>query len=296
MMNFLVAILRQARLNFLLSWRTQILSFMTITLSVLIFSFFFLLYTNAQNAGRQLGDDLRLIVYLDEEPSPPLQEQYRSRILKFDRVEKITFVSSKQAFERFKKQLGRDQDVLADVPETFLPPSIEVYPVRSLDTLSRIKRFSDYLQTLPGVIKVQYGREWVERFYTFIRLLRFVVILSGSLLVLTTTFMLGHSIRITLLTRQKELELLRLLGASNSYIRMPFFLEGAMLGLLGSVAGLAALYSLYNWITLRFSGSQMLGLFHFDFFPVPIIALIVVIATALCAVGSFSSTRKVTSL
>jgi cell division transport system permease protein len=294
--NFFVAILRQARVNFLLSWRTQILSLMTITLSVLIFSFFYLLYLNAQNAGRQLGDDLRLIVYLDEEPSPPLQEQYRSKILKFDKVEKITFVSSKEAYARFKEQLGKDQDVLADIPETFLPPSIEVYPVRSLDTLSRIKRFSDYLQTLPGVIKVQYGQEWVERFYSFIRLLRFVVILSGSLLILTTTFMLGHSIRITLLTRQKELELLRLLGASNSYIRMPFFLEGALLGLLGSVAGLSALYALYNWITLRFSGSAMLGLFRFDFFPVPVIALIIVIATALCAIGSFSSTRKVTSL
>jgi cell division transport system permease protein len=296
MTNFFVAILRQARLNFLLSWRTQILSFMTITLSVLIFSFFYLVYTNALNAGKQLGDDLRLIVYLDEEPNKPLQDQYRNKILKFDTVEKITFVSSEQAFERFSEQLGKDRDVLTDIPRNFLPPSIEVYPVRSLNTLSRIKRFSDYLQTLPGVIKVQYGQEWVERFYSFIRLLRFVVILSGSLLILTTTFMLGHSIRITLLTRQKELELLRLLGASSSYIRMPFFLEGALLGLLGSMAGLGALYILYNWINQRFTGSAMLGMFRFDFFSAPVIGMIIVMAMTLCAFGSFSSTRKVTSL
>lgn len=296
MTNFILAIMHQARLNFQLSWRTQIVSLMTITLSVLIFSFFYLIYTNAQNAGRHLGDDLRLIVYLDEEPGIELQEQYRRKILKFDTVEKITFVTSIKAYERFKKELGDDQDVLADIPRDFLPPSMEVYPVRSLNSLSRIKRFSDYLKTLPGVIKVQYGQEWVERFYSFIRLLRFVVGLSGLLLILTTTFMLGHSIRLTLLTRQKELELLQLLGASNSYIRLPFFLEGALLGLLGSVSGLSALYTLYNWITLRFTGAAMLGMFSFDFFTLPVMALIVCLAVFLCAVGSFSSTRKILNL
>lgn len=294
-MNFLFAVFSQAGRNLLQTWRTQILSLMTITLSVLIFSFFYLVYTNALQAGEQLGDDLRLIVYLDEEAAPALQEQYREKILKFDRVEKINFISSLQAFNRFKEQLDEDQDVLSDIPQDFLPPSIEVYPVRSLDTLSRIKRFSDYLQTLPGVIKVQYGREWVERFYTFIELLRIVVILSGSLLILTTTFMMAHSIRLTLLTRQKELEILHLVGASNSYIRMPFFLEGALLGLFGSIAGMTALYMLFNWIELRFAGSAMLGMFSFNFFPLPVIAMIIGMAIVLCACGSFSSTRKILS-
>ncbi|MBW1749422.1 MAG: ABC transporter permease [Deltaproteobacteria bacterium] len=294
-MNFLFAVFSQAGRNLLQTWRTQILSLMTITLSVLIFSFFYLVYTNALQAGEQLGDDLRLIVYLDEEAAPALQEQYRDKILKFDRVEKINFISSLQAFNRFKEQLDEDQDVLSDIPQDFLPPSIEVYPVRSLDTLSRIKRFSDYLQTLPGVIKVQYGREWVERFYTFIELLRIVVILSGSLLILTTTFMMAHSIRLTLLTRQKELEILHLVGASSSYIRMPFFLEGALLGLFGSIAGMAALYMLFNWIELRFAGSAMLGMFSFNFFPLPVIAIIIGMAIVLCACGSFSSTRKILS-
>jgi len=294
-MNFLIAILTQTRRNLLLTWRSQLLSLMTIILSVLIFSFFYLVYTNALNAGKRLGDDLRLIVYLDENPDPTLQEQYRYKILKFDDVDKIEFVSSEQAYERFKSQLEDNKDVLADIPKDFLPPSIEIYPVRTLDSLSRIKRFSDYLQTLPGVLKVQYGRQWVERFYSFIELLKIVVILSGSLLVLTTTFMMGHSIRLTLLTRKKEIELLRLVGASNSYIRMPFFLEGALLGLLGSVAGIGALYLLYNWIELRFAGSAMPGMFSFNFFSYSTIALIIAVAVALCSCGSYLSTRRISN-
>jgi cell division transport system permease protein len=291
-MTFILAIFGQTIRNLRLTWSSQLLTYFTVTLSVLIFSFFYLVYTNVLNASRQLGDELRLIVYLDEEPGEALQEEYRRKIDKFDRVEKVVFVSSENAYQRFSKQLGENSDVLTDMPRDFLPPSMEVYPVRSLSALTKIKRFSDYLQTLPGVLKVQYGREWVERFYSFIQLMRIVVILSGTLLILTTTFMVAHTIRLTLLGRRDELELLHLVGASSLYIRLPFFMEGALQGFLGSTGGLMALYLLYNWIKLRFSGSAMLGMFPFTFFELPVLIAMVIIATILCASGSFSSTRK----
>ncbi len=292
-MNFLFAVVGQTCRNLLRTLRSQVLTLLTISLSVLIFAFFYLVYTNMLNAGRQLGDDLRLIVYLDEEPGPALQAEYRRKILKFDQVEKIEFVSSRQAFARFKKQLDTDRDVLADMPEDFLPPSIEIYPVRSLDSLTRIKRFSDYLQTLPGVLKVQYGREWIDRFYAFIQVLRIVVILSGTLLIMTTTFMIAHTIRLTLVSRTEELELLRLLGASHLYIRLPYFLEGALQGMIGSALGLGTLYLLFNWIRLQFSGSVLFGIFPFTFFSPPLLLTIILVATLLCAAGSLSSTRRI---
>ncbi|MHB1348258.1 MAG: cell division protein FtsX [Desulfobulbaceae bacterium] len=291
-MNFLLAVIKQTLRNLIQTWKSQVLTLLTISLSVLIFAFFYLLYTNVLHAGRQLDDDLRLIVYLDENPSPALQEEYRDKIERFDRVERIEFVSSEDAFNRFAEQLDEDRDILTDMPRDFLPPSIEVYPYRSLDTLTKIKRFSDYLLTLPGVLKVQYGREWVERFYSFIKLLRIVVILSGTLLILTTTFMVANTIRLTLLGRKEELELLRLVGASSNYIRMPFFLEGALQGLTGSTCGLIALFLLYNWIKLRFAVSSIMATFEFTFFPLPVIATIIALSTLLCGSGSFSSTRK----
>lgn len=291
-MNFIIAVFSQTFRNLFQTWSAQFLTLLTISLSVLIFAFFYLVYTNALQAGQQLDDDLRLIIYLDEEPSQEMQEEYRKKIIKFDKVDRIEFVSRKEAYNRFAMQLKEDRDVLEDMPENFLPPSIEVYPVRTLDTLTKIKRFSDYLTSLPGVLKVQYGREWVERFYTFIKLLRIVVILSGTLLILTTTFMVANTIRLTLLGRKEELELLRLVGASTHYIRMPFFLEGALQGLIGSAAGLAALFLLFNWIKLRFAVSSIFKLFEFTFFPLPVLITIVAISSLLCAGGSFSSTRK----
>jgi cell division transport system permease protein len=292
-MNFLMIILSQTGRNILFTWASQLLNLLTISLSILIFSFFYLAYTNMINAGKQLGDDLRLVAYLDEEPSSALQEEYRRKILKFDDVKKIVFISSKDAYKRFKEELNTDRDVLADIPEDFLPPSIEVYPVRSLNSLTRIKRFSDYLLTMPGVLKVQYGRQWIERFYSFVRLMRIVVVLSGSLLILTSTFMIARTIRLTLASRERELELLQLFGASGTYIRMPYLIEGALQGLVGAGLGLTALYILFNWIKLQFSGSALFGFLPFTFFPLPVIITIIALSTLFCAAGSFSSTRKI---
>ncbi len=295
-MKFLFAVLSQTWRNIIETWRSQLLSLVTITLSVLIFAFFHLVYMNALHAGDLLNNDLRLIVYLEEQPDHSLQEEYRHKIEKFDQVERIEFVSRLEAYDRFKEQLNENQDVLQEIPHDFLPPSIEIFPKRSLDTLSRIKLFSEYLQSLPGVLKVQYGREWVERFYSFIQLLRIIVFLSGALLILTTTFMMGHSIRLTMLTRKKELELLRLVGASDNYIRFPFFLEGAILGVLGAGAGIGALYLLFSWIQLRFSGQAMQGMFTFNFFNGTSVGMIILLAVLLCAGGSFTSTRKILNL
>jgi cell division transport system permease protein len=294
-MNFLVAVFSQTWRSLAETWRSQLLSLMTITLSVLIFTFFYLVYSNALQVGNRLDNDLRLIVYLDEQPNETLQEEYRHKVEKFDKVERIEFIYKLEAYDRFKGQLDDSQDVLKDIPKDFLPPSIEIYPRRTLDSLAKIKDFSAYLEKLPGVLKVQYGREWVERFNAFVRLLRVVVLLSGSLLILTTTFMIGHSIRLTVFSRKKELELLRLVGASNSYIRTPFFLEGALLGLLGSIAGMTALYILFRWIQAVFT-SRASSMFTFSFFDAQTVCLIIVLSVLLCAGGSFVSIRKILSV
>jgi len=291
-MRFWTVVLRHACRNMLLTWKSQCMTLFTVSLSVLIFSFFYLIYANALHIGAELDDDLRLVVYLDEDPSPPLQEEYRHKILKFDQVDHIEFISRELAYKRFEQQLGDNTDVLTGVPTDFLPASIEVYPVRTLDSLSRIKRFSDYLQTLPGVLKVQYGKEWIERFYAFIQLMRVIILLSGSLLIMTTTFMVAHTIRLTLFARQHELELLRLVGATNHYIRMPFLLEGALQGGIGASCGMGALLVLYNWITLQFAGPATITLFPFAFFQWTEVLAIIAIATLLCVVGSFSAIRR----
>ncbi len=291
-MNFWFSIFRQTGRNLRQTWTTQFMTCLTVSLSVLIFSFFYLIYLNILSAGDKVTDDLRLVVYLDEEPGPEMQEQLRLKISQFDQVQEIKFISREEAYSRFAEQLGDNHDVLTDMPTDFLPASIEVIPLKTLRSLSQIKLFSEYLATLPGSQKVQYGQNWVERFYYFTQLLSIVVLLSGVLLILTATFMVASTIRLTIFARQEELELLKLVGATNNYIRTPFLLEGILQGLIGSLLGLTSLYILFQWITRHFSGAGFLDLFTFTFFPPGIIATIILSSIVLCTAGSYTSMQK----
>jgi len=291
-MNFWFTVLRQVGRNFRQTWASQLMTLLTVTLSVLIFAFFYLVYTNMLTIGDKLGDDLRLIVYLEEEPGPEMQQQLRRKITSFDEVEAIHFISKTEAYDRFSQQMSRNRDVLEDMPRDFLPASIEVVPLKTLRGLKQIKLFSDYLAKLPGTIKVQYGKDWIERFYSFTNLLSIVVFLSGSLLILTTVFMVAYTIRLTIIGRQAELELLKLVGATNNYIRTPFLLEGLAQGLLGSALGLLALYLLFDWIKGRFSGPGLFNLYEFTFLPAHTFSAIVLFSILLCTVGSFTSIQK----
>ncbi len=291
-MNFWIAVIRQTGRNLRQTWSSQFMTFLTVSLSVLIFAFFSLIYTNMIGTGDRLNDDLNLIVYLEDEPGPEMQEQLRRKINNFEKVESITFISRQVAFQRFAEQLGEDSDILADMPKDFLPASIEIVPFKSLRGYSQIKLLSEYLGSLPGTEKVQYGQEWVERFHHFMRLITIVVILSGTLLILTATFMVAYTIRLTILGRQAELELLKLVGATNNYIRTPFLIEGILQGLMGSLIGLIALYGLFRWISIHFTGPGILNLFQFNFFPPIIICFIILASIFLCTIGSYSSIRK----
>ncbi|WP_457577022.1 permease-like cell division protein FtsX [Desulfomarina sp.] len=291
-MSFWFTVIRQVGRNLRQTWASQMMTLLTVSLSVLIFAFFYLIYTNMLHLGERLGDDLRLIVYLEDEPGPELKQQLRNKITTFDKVEEIRFISRKEAYERFSKQLGENQDVLNDMPKDFLPPSIEVTPMKNLRSLNQVKLFSAYLARLPGTLKVQYGQEWVERFYYFTKLLSIVVLLSGTLLILTTIFMVAYTIRLTILGRHDELELLKLVGATNNYIRIPFLLEGVLQGILGSTIGICSLYILFQWIKLRFSGPGLLNLFEFSFFP-PVVSLTIIgVSILLCTLGSYSTMQK----
>ncbi len=291
-MKFLSTILIQTSRNLQKTWPSQFMTLLTVSLSVLIFSFFFLIYINIIKAGESFGDDLRLTIYLEDEPVVEMQVELVRKITNFSPVEEIRFTSREEAFDKLAAQLGDNVDVLDDLDPSFLPPSIEVLPKKDLTSLTQIKRFSEYLSTLPGAIKVQYGQEWVERFNYFTKLLRIIVVLSGILLILTTTFMVAYTIRLAVLARQAELEILRLLGATNSYIRTPFLIEGFLQGVFGSSLGLVALYFLFQWLEMHFTGPGFLQIVDFTFFSPLIIGILILASIFLCTGGSYSSMRK----
>ncbi len=290
--RYLASMIKQTRRNLRHTWGTQIMVLFTVSLSVLIFSFFVLVSTNMLAAGKRLHDDIRLTVFFDNELSPALQKQLIRKIRSYADVENITYVPKSRAWERLADQLGDQRDVLEDLGPDFLPAALEVVPRADLNTLGRLRDFAEYLATLPGATKIQYGEQWLARFASFGRLLRVVTGLSAILLVLTTTFMIAYTIRLTIFSRRNELEILSLLGASAAYIRVPLLLEGILHGVLGSGLGLVLLYTLYNWILSHFGGQGSLLNINLHFFSLNQQLLIFAASTGLCLGGSLVSIRK----
>lgn len=284
--------IKQTGRNLRQSWPTQLMTMVTICLSVLIFSFFLLIYTNIVKAGNRLGDELRLIVYLTEDVKPEVRPMYEDKIRNFGEVDKIAFISKAEAFERLRQQLAQEEDVLEDLGPEFLPPSIEVYPRRNMRNLTRLKQFSDYLSTLPDAQKVQYGQSWVERFGYFTELLRIIVGLSGALLIMSTVFMVSYTIRLTVVAKEAELEVLRLVGADNKYIQTPLLIEGILQGIIGSSCGILLLYLVFRLTMGHLNGPGFLNMLDFSFFPPETSATIIGIAILLSSGGSLISIRK----
>lgn len=120
-MHFLAYILRQTGKNLRQTWATQVMTLLTVTLSVLLFAFFFLVYTNMLRASARLGDNVRLIVYLTQDIPEQMRPEIEKKIRNFGAVEKIVFVSRAEAFDRLSAQLDKEKDVLNDLGSDFLP-------------------------------------------------------------------------------------------------------------------------------------------------------------------------------
>ena len=291
-MRYISSVLNQLLRNSKASWTSQLMTLFTVSLSVLIFSFFFQVYTNMIKASHKLGDELRLIIYMEDEIPESFREEFTRKITNFSEVEKIIFVSQQEAFSRLSALLANEADVLEGLDSSFLPYSVEIYPNKDLVSLTRVKAFSKYLETLPGALKVQYGQNWIERFGYFTTLLRLIVVLSGALLALTSIFMVSYTIRLSLESRREELEILRFLGATDSYISGPVIFEGLLLGVGGTGLGTIFLLMVYQWIKSNFSGPSFINLFEFSFLPPLTILAICAISILLCSGGSLISLRK----
>lgn len=291
-MRYIGSIVTQTCRNFRQTWGSQLMTMLTVGLSVLIFSFFFLVYLNIEKASQSFSSDLMLTVYFNDDLNEPLRREFENKINAFEKVEKIVYLSRADGLKRLAAQLGEEADILETLGPDFLPVALEIHPGKSMAALSRMNDFSEYLATLPGAIKVQYGRDWLERMSLLTSLIQLITLLSGGLLVLSTTFVVSYTVRLTVISRREELEILRLLGASNSYIKAPLILEGLATGLLGTVTGLACLFFLHNWVSLRFGTAIPLTSSSFTFFPAPFIAAIVGVSILLCTGGSLISIRK----
>jgi cell division transport system permease protein len=270
----------------------QFFTTMVVGLSILIFAFFTLIYFNLQHWVDRFGKELGLIVFLTEEtPQDRIPSLYKS-LTELPKVEEVTYISSEEAFSRLENFLKDEKEVLEGVNPRFLPPSFEVKVDRAVFQLKKIKQLAEKIEKWPEVSKVQFGKEWIDRLYVFSGLVKIIVTITGILLLFTAAFVVTNTIKLNIYARQEELEIMRLVGATNMFIQGPFLVEAFLQGLLGSSLAMGVVFAGYRLSQNIEAKSELLRGLNISFIPWYYTAAIIVSSVLICVVGTALATRR----
>ncbi|MCX8159822.1 MAG: ABC transporter permease [Candidatus Saccharicenans sp.] len=222
----------------------NLVSVLIIGFSFLVIGIFLALSNNLTHLGQQLSNNLAISFFLDKNLNSPELEHIKSQILASELVDRVTFVSSEDALNRFRANFPELQEILDNLKSNPFPPAYEVKLKEKTLSLSAIVYFMEKIKGLKGVVDVQFNQEWVEKMDSLSRIVQAVGFFLGSILILASFFIISNVVRLNVFARKNEIEILRLVGATNTFIRIPFLLEGFVLGLLGSLISLFILFIL----------------------------------------------------
>jgi cell division transport system permease protein len=211
-----------------------------ITISVLIFSAFSLIAFNLSSFLKIWEDKIEVIAYLKRTTPAEEVESLLDKIRQIRGVESVKYVSSSDAMAFMEAKLGPQKNLLEGIQSTVLPPSLEIQLQQEYRISTKIGEVVSQLKQFPQMEEIQYGQEWVEMFSSLVHILRLTQWFLGGLLLVAMTFIISNTLQLNISSRREEIEIMQLVGASPSFIRIPFYMEGMIQGLLG--AGLALLF------------------------------------------------------
>jgi cell division transport system permease protein len=255
---------------------------------------FLLLYVNLRNATGWLQDDIRIIVYLDDRLSHDAVQDLEAKLRTDRMVAAAVFISKAQALGEFRTQFPSESHLLEGLGENPLPASFVVTLASSARAPESVKRWAERVRTMAGVAKVDYNQEWIDALAGTIRYIELAAIGVGVLLSAAAVTIIGNTIRLTLYARREEIDILRLIGATRSFIRVPYLLEGAVLGMCGSALSLLVLKLGFEWFRQQIQTAGRFGDLGglLAFFPLTVCTAMIGIGIGLGIAGSFVSLRR----
>ena len=274
-------------------------SISSIAVSLFILGVFMLLTLNVNRFADQVESQAQIRVFLELDTPEEKIASIERQIKLIPEVKSVVFVSKHDALDRLRETLGENADVLDgyEAENNPLPDGfdVDVFEPRQIGVAAeKIKALND---TDPdkSIMRVRYGEETVKQLFRItngIRNIGLVIVLG---LAVTAMFLISTSIRMTIFARRREIAIMKLVGATNGFIRWPFFVEGAVTGLIGSLITAAGLLAGYAQV-IR-STRLDLGLMMFDLVPLeealwPVGGTIVGLGTLIGIWGSVLSVRK----
>jgi cell division transport system permease protein len=253
---------REALLSFSRTPLLSVLSITTIAFSIFTVGLFGLVAVNLREALKGLEERVEIVAFtLRGTPSETIAIATQD-IAAFPEVRDVNYVSEEAALRRARAELVEFRDAYRDIQVNPLPASIEVRMKDGYRDAATVERVAQRLRGFGFIEDVRFGREWVQKLDHLRNITGIVGLVIGLAFASVAVVIIGVTIRLTILQRAREISIMRLVGATNWFIRGPFLLEGALKGLLGGLLSLVLCYA--GFILFRDnSGGTLSGLIFF---------------------------------
>ena len=270
----------------------NLVTIITISLSILIASAFILFFVNTSDVINSWKKGLRIMAYLEPGITNAELENIKGRIRSLGDVDSIKFISRQDALGRLKSQMKHQSSLFANLTRNPLPDSLEIRMTAAIESWQKIDSLAHRIESLPRIAEVEYGQRWVGRFTHIISLFRLAGYAMGALFFMATIFIVANTIRLVIYSRRGEVEIMRLVGATDNFIRVPFYFEGLIQGALGAVIGLAMLYVAFVIVSSNIEQGFFPGLFRFHFLSPTIMLTIFLVSMLVGWLGCFISLKQ----
>ena len=236
--------LKEAILGFTRAKTMSFFAVLATSFSLLVLGLFSLALLNLNVLIRYLEDKVEIVVYLRDDAEPGLVGMALEDLSGLEGVHQVRHVSKEEALENFRADLGPDSDLLQDLETNPVPASFNITMKPGYRDTLHVKQVADKAQELTFVEEVDYGREWLRRIDIFKHVVSVVGGTVGILLGLVAIILISSAIKIAVFSRQKEIFIMKIVGATNGYIRRSFLLEGFFKGAIGGLLAAGMIYSL----------------------------------------------------
>ncbi|MBI3981378.1 MAG: FtsX-like permease family protein [Gemmatimonadetes bacterium] len=276
--------LREALLAFRRMPLLSVLSVTTIAFALFVVGLFGLVAINLRGALAALEERVEIIVYLRRGTPVETATLAITDIETFHEVATATYVSEDEALSRARRELAEFQGVFADLRANPLPASIEVRLKPGFRSAEHVNAVAERLRGFRFAEDIRYGREWIEKLDRLRDVAALVGLTVGAAFAIASVIIIGTTIRMGVLHRGREIAIMRLVGATDGFVRRPFLLEGALKGALGGAAAVGLNHAAF------FTVDRLL--FDAAFFDPAWVAFIVLFGTALGLLASAASVRR----
>lgn len=267
----------------------------TIAVSLLVLGLFLLLAHNLSGVVATVGSQVTVSAYLREDVTEEQKDRLIASLRERAEVESTEYLSPQAALEKFQRLFPTMREVAGELEENPLPASVEIHIAEGHRNPESLRQLAEELKRIPGVEDADFDLPWVTRLRDVVAMARTAGVSLGGVVGLAAILTIASVIRMTIYARQQEIEILRLVGATRTYIAAPFLLESSFLGALGGGLSLVALYAIHRHLAAS-QGSfvpVLRDLLTASFLPQSTSTLLLLLGLAAGALGGLLSLRKI---